>query len=115
MSSTSEKMSLSDVAMEMTYLKFLVTAFPVIIEVLFHLKELMCGDQACSYPGYPTYVGPLIPALTALSMTFLVVEFFGLRFKIYGIIEFGCLVWFWVYFLGSIVNLVHIAKQPLKG
>ena len=107
MSSTTEKMSLSDVAMEMTYLKFLVTAFPVIIEILFHLKELNAG--------YPTYVGPLIPALTALSMTFLVVEFFGLRFKIYGIIEFGCLVWFWVYFLGSIVNLVHIAKQPLKG
>ena len=107
MSSTTEKMSLSDVAMEMTYLKFLVTAFPVIIEILFHLKELNAG---C-----PTYVGPLIPALTALSMTFLVVEFFGLRFKIYGIIEFGCFVWFWVYFLGSIVNLVHIAKQPLKG
>ena len=107
MSSTTEKMSLSDVAMEMTYLKFLVTAFPVIIEILFHLKELNAG--------YPTYVGPLIPALTALSMTFLVVEFFGLRFKIYGIIEFGCFVWFWVYFLGSIVNLVHIAKQPLKG
>ena len=113
MSSTSEKKSLSDVAMEMTYLKFLVTAFPVIIEILFHLKELNAG---C-----PTYVGPLIPALTgilaltALSMTFLVVEFFGLPFKIYGIIEFGCLVWFWVYFLGSIVNLVHIAKQPLKG
>ena len=107
MSSTSEKKSLSDVAMEMTYLKFLVTAFPVIIEILFHLKELNAG--------YPTYVGPLIPALTALSMTFLVVEFFGLRFKIYGIIEFGCFVWFWVYFLGSIVNLVHIAKQPLKG
>ena len=107
MSSTSEKMSLSELAMEMTYLKFLVTAFPVIIEILFHLKELNAG--------YPTYVGPLIPALTALSMTFLVVEFFGLRFKIYGIIEFGCFVWFWVYFLGSIVNLVHIAKQPLKG
>ena len=93
MSSTTEKMSLSDVAMEMTYLKFLVTAFPVIIEILFHLKELNAG--------YPTYVGPLIPALTALSMTFLVVEFFGLRFKIYGIIGFGCLVWFSVYFLAS--------------
>ena len=107
MSSTTEKMSLSDVAMEMTYLKFLVTAFPVIIEILFHLKELNAG--------YPTYVGPLIPALTALSMTFRVVEFFGLRFKIYGIIElFGCLVWFWVYSLGSIVIFVHIAKQ-LKG
>ena len=111
MSSTTEKMSLSDVAMEMTYLKFLVTAFPVIIEILFHLKELNAG---C-----PTYVGPLIPALTgilaltALSMTFLVVEFFGLPFKIYGIIEFVCHLYRVVlgYFLGSWL----IAEQPLKG
>ena len=105
MSSTTEKMSLSDVAMEMTYLKFLVTAFPVIIEILFHLKELNAG--------YPTYVGPLIPALTALSMTFLVVEFFGLPFKIYGIIEFVCHLYRVVlgYFLGSWL----IAEQPLKG
>ena len=101
MSSTIEKMSLSDVA----------TAFSVIIEILFHLKELNAG---C-----PTYVGPLIPALTgilaltALSMTFLVVEFFGLPFKIYGIIEFVCHLYRVVlgYFLGSWL----IAEQPLKG
>lgn len=102
MSSTIEKMSLSDVA----------TAFSVINEILFHLGF-----------GYLTYVGPLIPVLMAVPMLFpmsyLFTEFFlgselfqkvyGLRsFKIYGIIElFGCLVWFWVYFLGS--------KQPLKG
>ena len=102
MLSTIEKMSLSDVA----------TACSVITEILFHLGF-----------GYPTDVGPLIPVLTAVvsmqfSMSFLFTEFFlgselflkafGLSFKIYGIIElFGCLVWFWVYFLGS--------KQPLKG
>ena len=102
MSSTIEKMSLSDVA----------TAFSVIIEILFHLGF-----------GYPTDDGPLIPVLTAVvsmdfSVAFLFMEFYlgselflkvyGLSFKIYGIIElFGCLVWFWVYFLGS--------KQPLKG
>ena len=82
MSSTSEKMSLLDLAM--------VTLFMLV-------------------------VGPRFPALTALSMTLLVLEFFGLRFKIFGIIQFGCLVWFWVYSLCSIVILVHIAKQPLKG
>lgn len=101
MSSTIEKMSLSDVA----------TAFSVIIEILFHLGF-----------GYP--IENNIPFLTAVAsmnfpMSYLFTEFFlgselfqkvyGLRsFKIYGIIElFGCLVWFWVYYLGS--------KQPLKG
>ena len=103
MSSTIEKMFLSDVAT--------CTTFSVIIEILFHLGF-----------GYPTYVGPLPLMLTAVfmqfPMSFLFMEFFlgselflkvyGLSFKIYGIIElFGCLVWFWVYFLGS--------KQPLKG
>ena len=110
MLSTIEKMSLSDVA----------TALSVIIEILFHLGF----GYHNLYVGYPTYDGPLIPVLTAVvsmhfSLSFLFTEFFlgselfqkvyGLRsFKIYGIIElFGCLVWFWVYFLGS--------KQPLKG
>ena len=67
MSSTIEKMSLSDVA----------TAFSVIIEILFHLGF----GYHNLYVGYPTYDGPLIPVLTAVvsmdfSVAFLFMEFY---------------------------------------
>ena len=57
---------------------------------------------------------PVFCKETALLMTYLVMEYAGLHFKIYGIIWFSRFVWFVMYWT-SIMTLVQVAINPLKG
>ena len=99
---------LFEMAKSMTILKFVVPGRPVFCDVLVYW---VCNLQPSVCDKVPN---PLTSAVTALLMTYLVMEYAGLHFKIYGIIWFSRFVWFVMYWT-SIMTLVQAAINPLKG
>ena len=100
--------NLLDVAIFMTALKFWCLAFPVFWEVLVYW---ICNLRPSACDKVPN---PLVSAVTAVFMAYLVMEFAGLCSKKMGIISFSLLVWM-VMIATSIWALVVVARKPLKG
>ena len=100
--------NLLDVAIFTTIVTFLSLAFPVFWEVLVYW---ICnlGPSACD-----KVPNPMVSAVTAVFMAYLVMEYAGLYSKSLGIILFSRLVWM-VMIWTSIFALVEVAQKPLKG
>ena len=96
------------VAKYTTFVKFLCLAWPGFWNVLIYW---ICNLRPSACDKVPN---PLVSAVTAVFMAYLVMEYAGLYSKSMGIILFSRLVWM-VMIWTSIWALVEVAQKPLKG